>query len=102
MTDEFGHWRRIRDIDNLEGWIHRSMLSGKRTFISNSLDAEPSVLILRGGPSNQSGPVAQIEIGAHGNILECGEGWCRVEFTPHRGWLPKHSLWGVYEHEFIN
>ena len=102
VIEEFGHWRRIKDIDGIEGWIHLSMLSGRRTFIIHSLNAEPSVLILRGGPSNQSAPVAQVEIGAHGNILECGEGWCRVELTPLRGWLSKHLLWGVYEHEFIN
>ena len=27
VVDEFDHWRLIRDVDNVEGWIHSVMLS---------------------------------------------------------------------------
>ncbi|PPR41429.1 MAG: hypothetical protein CFH24_00606, partial [Alphaproteobacteria bacterium MarineAlpha6_Bin2] len=32
--DEYGNWKKIRDIDGVESWIHKSMLSNKKTFIN--------------------------------------------------------------------
>ncbi len=29
---EFGTWRKIRDVEGAQGWIHQSMLSNRRTF----------------------------------------------------------------------
>ena len=31
ITDSFEHWHKVQDIENTQGWIHKSMLSGKRT-----------------------------------------------------------------------
>src|SRR3954451_6927804 len=33
ITAEFDTWRRIRDWEGTEGWIHQSMLSGKRAMV---------------------------------------------------------------------
>ena len=33
ITDEYGHWRRVQDIDGAGGWMHYSLLSGARTVI---------------------------------------------------------------------
>ena len=33
VTAEFGHWRRVRDIDGAGGWVHYALLSGERTVI---------------------------------------------------------------------
>ena len=30
VSAEFDHWRKIRDADGAEGWVHRSLLSGPR------------------------------------------------------------------------
>ena len=102
VIDEFGHWRRTRDVDGVEGWIHLSMLSGKRAVIVNATSADPSPPMLRRGPNSRSAPMAIIQVGAHGRLLECEGDWCRVEFSPYRGWLPRSVLWGVYEHEQID
>ena len=102
VIGEFGHWRRTRDVDGVEGWIHLSMLSGKRAVIVNATSADPSPLMLRRSPNNQSVPRAIIQAGAHGRLLECERDWCRIEFSPYRGWLPRRVLWGVYEHEQID
>ena len=102
VIDEFGHWRRTRDVDGVEGWIHVSMLSGKRAVIVNATSADPSPPMLRRGPNSRSVPMAIIQVGAHGRLLECEGNWCRVEFSPYRGWLPRSVLWGVYEHEQID
>ncbi len=33
VIDEFDTWRQIRDPAGAEGWVHQSMLSGKRTAV---------------------------------------------------------------------
>ncbi len=30
---EFEQWRKIRDVDGDQGWVHRAMLSSKRTTL---------------------------------------------------------------------
>ena len=30
---EFENWRKVRDVQGTQGWIHQSMLSSRRTFI---------------------------------------------------------------------
>ncbi|MFP6714516.1 MAG: SH3 domain-containing protein [Alphaproteobacteria bacterium] len=102
VVDEFGPWRRIRDIDGVAAWIHLSMLSGKRTVIITANNPETTPTTLRRAPNKQSAPIASVEIGAHGRLLECEDNWCRIELTPYRGWLPKNVLWGVYENEQVD
>ena len=34
IINEHGNWKKIRDVGGTEGWIHRSMLSNKKTFIN--------------------------------------------------------------------
>ena len=102
VIDEFGHWRRTKDIDGVMGWIHLSMLSGKRAVIVVSNDPNVVRPTLHRHPNKQSTPVARAEAGVHGRLLECvEEGWCRVELTPFRGWLRREVLWGIYEEEQI-
>ncbi|PKP67494.1 MAG: hypothetical protein CVT86_01510, partial [Alphaproteobacteria bacterium HGW-Alphaproteobacteria-8] len=31
VTAEHGHWRKVRDMDDAEGWIHHAMLRTTRT-----------------------------------------------------------------------
>jgi len=102
VIDEFGHWRRTRDIDGVVGWIHLSMLSGKRAVIVAGTNPNVAPPTLHRRPDRHSTPVARAEVGVHGRLLECVDRWCRVELTPFRGWLPRDALWGIYEHEQIN
>ena len=30
---EYGTWRKVRDWQGAQGWVHQNMLSGRRTFI---------------------------------------------------------------------
>ena len=34
IINEHGNWKKIRDVGGTEGWIHKSMLSNKKTFIN--------------------------------------------------------------------
>lgn len=95
---EFEQWRKIRDSSGDEGWVHRSMLSGKRTALVYGNDFK----LLRKAPEEKSPLIAKLEPGVIGSILECSEIWCRISVHKEKGWLKKTDLWGVYEREKID
>jgi len=95
---EYGTWRKIRDWQGNQGWIHQSLLSGRRTLIVTGEERT-----LRREPDSKSLPVARAEVDAVGRLIRCGEGsgWCQVEFGKHSGWLRRVEFWGVYRNELI-
>lgn len=94
IIEEFGTWRRIRDWEGTLGWVHQSMLQGRRT--ARILG---EARLLRDGPSEDSEPVARVEPGAIGLIERCAERWCRLDFDNHAGWLRRQTVYGVYPRE---
>ncbi|MBL8833213.1 MAG: SH3 domain-containing protein [Rhodospirillales bacterium] len=96
ILQEFENWRRIRDRDGTEGWVHQSMLTGRRAAIVTG-----DMRSLRRRPEADAPVVARVEPGVIGALLECKEGWCRIETGGFRGWLPRDEIWGVYPNEAI-
>jgi hypothetical protein len=39
---EYGAWRKIKDVDGAEGWVHQSLLSGTRTVVVLGSELAPS------------------------------------------------------------
>jgi len=97
IIQEFDTWRKIRDIDSEEAWVHQSLLSGKRFAIYNGEDGAP----LYRKPNDTSRMVAKIEKSAILKIEECDNDWCEVSSSSHSGWISINSFWGVYEGERI-
>ena len=97
IIQEFDTWRKIRDIDGEEGWIHQSLLSGKRFGI---VKVDESVPLLRSN-NDESKPVALVESGALLAIDSCIDAWCEVDASGYDGWIQADSLWGVYDREEI-
>jgi len=90
VTDEYGHWRRVRDRDGQGGWIHYSLLSGVRTVI---VEEDMAGLYMKPDPT---APVnARAEAGVIAELDECLADWCRIEADGYRGWVQKSALWGV-------
>ncbi len=96
ITAEFEHWRRIRDWQGEEGWIHRSMLSGQRTLIVTDKTRD-----LRHRPRSDAPVIARLSPGVLGTINHCEDMWCFVEFSDHEGWLSRNEFWGIYLDETI-
>ena len=92
VVAEFELWRKVRDGDGAEGWVHRSLLSGKRSAVVRGKTI--SVLYTDADPS--SVPVARAEPGVVADLLTCIESWCRIEAVGIRGWIARAQLWGVY------
>ena len=86
-------WRRVRDPDGEVTWMHRSILSGRRSVWT--LDETP--LHAR---DNGDSPVEAIAgPGVALSLERCRTGWCRVEAQGYRGWARTDTLWGVYPEE---
>jgi SH3-like domain-containing protein len=95
---EYRTWRKIRDWQSTQGWVHQSMLSGGRSVIVTGKRRS-----LRSTADTKSAAVAEIEAGAIAELAECptGGGWCRVEAENIKGWLRKVEFWGAYRDEVL-
>jgi SH3-like domain-containing protein len=95
---EVDTWRKVRSLDGTEGWVHQSMLTGRRTAIV--IGSETRSLHQRNDPATPT--IAELEPGVIGGLLECRDAWCRLEVAGQKGWLPRDQLWGVLPTENFN
>ncbi|MDX1485712.1 MAG: SH3 domain-containing protein [Alphaproteobacteria bacterium] len=96
ITAEFDAWRRIRDWRGTVGWVHRAMLTGKRTVIAIGGD-----VVLRRAPSKASPAVARAQAGVIGRVLACDGAWCRIQAGGIKGWGQRRQFWGTLPKETI-
>ncbi|MBN9543266.1 MAG: hypothetical protein J0G32_05690 [Alphaproteobacteria bacterium] len=92
---EFEQWRKIKDFVGDEGWIHESMLSGKRFGIIAAKEKQ----ILYKNQADTTHPLVVVEPGVKARIQECSLDWCRVIVKDYKGWIRKEKLYGVYKNE---
>ena len=96
ITADYGQWRKIRDVDGSEGWVHQSLLTARRSVM---ITREIRTLLRE--PEAGAAPVARAEPGVIARLLACRGVWCRIEIERHKGWLRRDHLWGVYAGEVI-
>ena len=89
IIDKYDVWKKVRDIEGTEGWIHTSMISNKKTFINNK---EQNLLKYK---DNSKILNAIVKKGVVGKIINCNEIFCKVKIKPYRGWIEKKYLWGI-------
>ena len=94
ITAEFEHWRRVRDQDNVGGWIHYSLLSGHRTIV-----IQGQRIPLHAEPSQASRTIALAEKGVIASVGACLPEWCEIETDGFEGWVVKSEIWGVGQAE---
>ncbi len=58
IVAEFENWRKVRDVDQAEGWVHQSMLSGRRSIVIVG-----GVRDLKSDPTAASTAIARLEPG---------------------------------------
>ncbi len=95
VVREFDTWRQIRDIEGEEGWVHQTLIYNQRHVI---VQGEKPVTLYR-KPSPESRALAEFEPGVLAHLSGCTGAWCEVDQGDFEGWMPKSSLWGVYEAE---
>ncbi|MFN7095679.1 MAG: SH3 domain-containing protein, partial [Burkholderiales bacterium] len=100
VNAEFEQWRKIKDKQGDEGWMHESMLSGQRYIIVEG-NAEQALVMYR-KPDLLSKPVAMLTPEVRAELKECQSDWCRIETHNVTGWIEKQHIWGVYKHEIFD
>lgn len=95
---EFDTWRQIRDPDGTEGWVHQTMLSGRRTATVIAASAA-----LRRDGADTAAQLANVEKGVIVAVQRCpaSSDYCRVEAGGIQGWLRRDQIWGVYPTETV-
>ena len=99
IVAEFELWRKIKDWEGSESWVHKAMLSGRR-FVrvsnpgQNNIYSEPDV---------NSKVSAYVEDGVVGEVDKCPapHSMCLVKFDNVRGWMSRDVLFGIYTDEVI-
>ncbi|KFC61361.1 Hypothetical protein precursor [Devosia sp. LC5] len=108
IVQEFDTWRKIRDIDGDEGWVHQNLLSGTRAGYVTPLMANGEIA-LRSDKSGNAGVRARLGPGLRVQIKECDGEWCEVsaaqpgnEHRSYSGYLRQEEIWGVYPDEVFD
>lgn len=95
IVQEFDVWRKVRDRDGDEGWLHQSLLSGRRSVIV--VGEEP--VSIRSQDSENSRSIARLQPGVIATVSACKKAWCKVSSSGYEGWAERNSLWGIYATE---
>ncbi len=97
ITAEYDIWRRVRDWEGTEGWVHKNSLTGKRSVIiigtTRALHREEDI---------KSPITAHLEATTIGELLSCDMDWCKVKFNRINGFLKKTDFWGAYPNEVFD
>ena len=110
IIQEFDTWRKIRDVDGTEGWIHQNLLTGTRAGYVTPLIANDEIPLLA-SPSDEAGVRARLGPGLKVTISECDGTWCQISATgnnpdqranTYTGYLHQEELWGVYANEVFD
>src|SRR5579872_5423187 len=96
VVAEYELWRKVRDLQGTEGWVHQNLLSSRRAVI-----VVGHVRALKREARDDAGAVAQLEPEVVGQLLECNPGWCRIDVEGYRGWLKRDEFWGVLPNEKV-
>ena len=93
-------WRRVRDSQGTEGWVHQRLVAATRNVIVKGAQR-----VLYAEADATSPPVARLDAGVIAHLLECRKEWCRIEAqnasNTIRGWLSRDEIWGVYPDEIV-
>jgi len=128
IVREFELWRRIRDVEATEGWVHQSTLTtgaSRRTFMvrpapraaapaparpgaavqpaAAPASTIPQEIMLRRRAEDSAAPVARLRPGVIGRLRACeaNSAWCEAQVGEHRGYIRRSEIWGVGAQEEI-
>jgi len=97
IVAEYDTWRKIRDWEGAEGWVHRAMLSSRRSLIMVVQGQT-----MRKDSTDDSAAVARLATGYVVMVSSCQRIWCEVEADGYEGWVKRDSVWGIFPGEKLN
>lgn len=92
IINEYEYWRQVEDYEGVKGWMHKSVLSGKRTAI---ITHDNTMLLDK--PNDNADVIAKLMKNVIVKLDSCRPDWCEVDIkgSSKAGWIPSSLLWGV-------
>ncbi|MET0155670.1 MAG: SH3 domain-containing protein [Rickettsiales bacterium] len=93
VTSEFEHWYKISDALGDVGWVHKTLVTGKRYVVVAGEAPAPAY----DNPEAEKRPAFLMEPGVVAKLEEegCAGDWCAVDADGYRGWTSASALWGA-------
>lgn len=115
ILESFELWKKIRDVDKQEGWIHQNLLSKNNTCvivnkntnaIKNQKNSTTPFVIMTSAASGSSRTIAHLYPNVRCDVLECknfeskysNENYqkvCHLRCNGTKGWVSHDNLWGI-------
>ena len=89
QIDKKENFRRIIDLKNNSGWIHRSQLKP----VNSIIPLKNKILFKE--PSNFSKPLVKIQKGRMLVLQKCVKNWCKIKSDKFKGWITTDNVWGL-------
>ena len=94
---EYDVWRKVIDHDDVTGWMHSKLLTGRRT----ALITDRVTKIYKTSEDN-SEIVGYAERNVIMELQYCKSQFCKVAHSELKGWIKRDSFWGLIEDEKLN
>ena len=98
VVAETTEWRKICDPEGGVAWVHRSVVSSRRSLL-NASDAEVPI---RAGRSDTAPVRARLSPHALASMDACEDGWCEVRVRRMRGFVRQRDVFGAQERALCN
>ncbi|MBP5399171.1 MAG: hypothetical protein J6Y53_01980 [Alphaproteobacteria bacterium] len=100
IVSEFELWRKIKDWEGSETWVHKAMLQNQRYVKITKQDFAN----VYAKPQTDSKIIAKAENEVIGHIEKCPEqkDFCLIKFSTIEGWVNRSDFYGVYPNEIID
>ena len=95
---ETTEWRKICDPEGAVAWVHRSVVSSRRSVFNASEREIP----IHAGRSETSPVRARLSPRSLVALDECEDGWCGVRARRLRGWVRERAVFGTQTHPLCN
>jgi SH3-like domain-containing protein len=82
-------WRQVEDPGGVRGWMHRRLLSGRRTAI-----VVDDIAAMHLSPEADAPVAYRAEPGVVGRLSECADGWCLFDVRGRTGYVRTTAIWG--------
>lgn len=83
-------WRQVQDPDGVVGWMHKRLLTGRRTAIVTGTGPQA----MRTSPAADAPIAWRPQPGVIGRLSDCANGWCMLDVDGRTGWIAAGSIWG--------
>ena len=98
VVAETREWRKVCDPEGAVAWVHRSVVSSRRSLFNPSAEEAP----IRASRSAEAAVRARLQPRSLIAVEGCEDGWCEVRSRRLRGWVRAQGLFGAQEQPLCN